>query len=76
MLPEDTVIDGEIVAFNEDGRPSFNVLQNQRSKAPQLRLYVFDLIKHRGRDLTEQPLEKRREVLDRQVMPRLPVKRA
>jgi bifunctional non-homologous end joining protein LigD len=62
MLPDNTIIDGEIVAFNEDGRPSFNVLQNQRSKAPQLRLYVFDLIKRRGRDLTEQPLDKRREV--------------
>jgi bifunctional non-homologous end joining protein LigD len=62
MLPDNTIIDGEIVAFNEDGRPSFSVLQNQRSKAPQLRLYVFDLIKRRGRDLTEQPLDKRREV--------------
>src|SRR5450631_66471 len=48
MLPDDTVIDGEIVAFNEDGRPSFNVLQNQRNRAPELRMYTFDLITHRG----------------------------
>jgi ATP-dependent DNA ligase len=61
MLPDNTVIDGEIVAFDADGRPSFNVLQNQRSRATELRLYAFDLIMHRGRDLRQQPLEKRRD---------------
>jgi ATP-dependent DNA ligase len=72
MLPDDTVIDGEIVAFDANGRPSFNVLQNQRSKAPELRLFAFDLITHCGRDLIQQPQEKRREILRTQVMPRLP----
>jgi bifunctional non-homologous end joining protein LigD len=31
-LPDNTVIDSEIVAYNDDGRPSFNVLQT--SAAP------------------------------------------
>jgi ATP-dependent DNA ligase len=43
-LPDNTVIDGEIVAYGTYGRPSFNVLQNHRGAAPELHLYVFDLL--------------------------------
>jgi ATP-dependent DNA ligase len=58
-LPDETVIDGEIVAYGADGRPSFNVLQNRLSDKPQLHLYAFDLLALRGEDLTEELLEKR-----------------
>ena len=70
-LPDDTVIDGEVIAYGDDGRPSFNVLQNFRA-APELHLYAFDLLTLRGRDLTRKPLEERRKILRDQVMTLLP----
>jgi len=71
-LPDETLIDGEIVAFDSEGQPSFNVLQNQRSRETELQFYVFDLLILSGKDLTQQSLEKRRELLRLKVMPRLP----
>src|SRR5260370_11735439 len=71
-LPDETVIDGEIVAYDADGRPSFNVLQNHLSDKPQLRLYAFDLLILRGKDLTHEPLEKRRDLLRSKIMQLLP----
>ena len=68
-LPDETLIDGEIVAFDSEGRPSFNVVQNHRSRETELQFYVFDLLILRGKDLIQQPLEKRREVLRTKVMP-------
>jgi DNA ligase D-like protein (predicted ligase) len=71
-FPDETVIDGEIVAFDSEGRLSFNVLQNHRSRETELQFYVFDLLILRGKDLTQQSLEKRRELLRTKVMPGLP----
>jgi ATP-dependent DNA ligase len=71
-LPDETVVDGEIVAYDPEGRPSFNVLQNHRSDGPELRFYAFDLLSLRGTDLTREPLHKRRELLRTKVMPHLP----
>jgi DNA ligase D-like protein (predicted ligase) len=71
-LPDETAIDGEIVAYGADGRPSFNVLQNHREAGPELHLYAFDLLTLRGRDLTREPLEVRRKILRAEVMPLLP----
>jgi DNA ligase D-like protein (predicted ligase) len=62
-LPPETLVDGEIVAIDENGRVSFNLLQHHRSKARALLFYVFDVLLYRGRSVLEMPLEKRRELL-------------
>ena len=62
LLPR-TLIDGEIVAIDGNGRISFNILQHHRSQAQALLFYAFDVLIHRGINLINEPLSKRREVL-------------
>jgi ATP-dependent DNA ligase len=38
-LPADTLLDGEVVTLDENGRVSFNLLQNYRSHASAIRFY-------------------------------------
>ena len=71
-LPDNTVIDGEIVAFDQEGRPSFNALQNYGSAAAPVVYYVFDVMVLSGRDVMREPLEQRRELLEKRVLPKLP----
>src|SRR6266478_6533647 len=59
-LQPDTLIDGEIVAIDHSGRPSFNLLQHHRSKASAIQFYAFDILIDRDRRLLEVPLESRR----------------
>jgi bifunctional non-homologous end joining protein LigD len=62
------VIDGEIVALAEDGRPSFQALQH-RGSHPNHRIvfYAFDVLHLDGRDLTQEPLIERRARLPKLV---------
>jgi bifunctional non-homologous end joining protein LigD len=70
-LPDETVIDGEVVALDETGRPSFNALQNFASSTQPIYFYVFDLLMLAGRDVRSKPLSERRELLKAKVLPRL-----
>jgi bifunctional non-homologous end joining protein LigD len=69
----DALLDGEVVAF-ADGAPSFAALAERMhvSRADRARalaerlpvtLLVFDVLRHDGRDLLEEPLAARRQVL-------------
>jgi DNA ligase D-like protein (predicted ligase) len=62
-LPDGTVVDGELVALDDGGRPIFNLLQNFTSGAARIQYFVFDLLCYENRDLTGLPLIKRRELL-------------
>ena len=70
-LPNDTVIDGEIVALDESGKPSFNLLQGFGGRASAIVLYAFDLLMLRGSDVRLLPLEEHREQL-REIVHRMP----
>jgi bifunctional non-homologous end joining protein LigD len=71
-LPDNTVIDGEVVAFDQEGRPSFNALQNYGSAPGAVVYYVFDVMVLAGQNVMREPLEKRRELLEKRVLPKLP----
>ncbi|MEN6559774.1 MAG: DNA ligase D [Acidobacteriota bacterium] len=73
--PSNVVLDGEIVAVDDRGRPAFQDLQSaQRAGDGRLRYYVFDILQVGGRDLRPLSLERRRQVLTR-FLPASPVVR-
>jgi DNA ligase D-like protein (predicted ligase) len=62
-LPAGTVVDGELVAIDESGKPNFNLLQNFRSEASRIQYHLFDMLCYKSRDLTRLPLVERRALL-------------
>src|SRR4051812_17705130 len=70
-LPNETVVDGEIVAFDSSGKPSFNTLQNHGSSCVPLLYFIFDVMILGGRDVTKLPLEARQELLEAKILPKL-----
>ena len=70
-LADDTIVDGEVVAFDKEGRPSFNTLQNFGTGTAAVVYFVFDVMMLAGRDLTDEPLLARREILERKILPKL-----
>jgi bifunctional non-homologous end joining protein LigD len=59
------VLDGEVIADNDEGRPDYSVLQSDlaRGRGGRLIYYVFDLLNLDGRDIRKAPLRERRRSL-------------
>jgi len=58
------VLDGEIVVMNDDGNPSFQLLQHYGTDADYaLMYYVFDILELDGKDLKNLPLTERKKIL-------------
>jgi bifunctional non-homologous end joining protein LigD len=57
------LLDGEIVAIDRHGRPSFQDLHHSASPGTHIAFYAFDALHIDGRDLMRRPLDERREVL-------------
>jgi DNA ligase D-like protein (predicted ligase) len=71
FLPDDTIVDGEIVATDDEGTPSFAALQKSQSSKAPLYFYVFDVLVYRGKDVTKLPLHERRELLKTSVLAKI-----
>jgi bifunctional non-homologous end joining protein LigD len=65
-----TILDGEIVAVDENGIPRFQLLQRfqKQPTAPTL-YYVFDVLWSDGEDITAKPTMDRRPVLELIIEP-------
>jgi DNA ligase D-like protein (predicted ligase) len=68
FLSDATILDGELVVLDEDGRPSFSALQHSRFTPDTLYFYVFDLLAYKGKDLRKLPLVDRRRLLEREAL--------
>src|SRR6266436_3958502 len=67
-LPADEcVLDGEVVALDEEGRSSFQLLQarEMEGRKSPIYFYAFDLLQVNGKSLVSLPLEARKNVLEK-----------
>ena len=64
LRAETAILDGEIVALDARGKPSFQALQHRSAhRNYAIVFYAFDLLHINGDDLTRQPLAERRQRL-------------
>lgn len=69
IIKQKMILDGEVVVFNEEGRPDFQKLQlySENAHLPII-YYVFDILSYKGKNLTGLPLLERKELL-RKALP-------
>jgi ATP-dependent DNA ligase len=66
LAVQDAVVDGEIVALDDKGRSSFQLLQrfDMGLVRPPIVFYAFDLLRLNGKDLQGLPIEERKAKLE------------
>ncbi len=66
-IPDGTVLDGEIIVTDKDGKPDFETMmerfQSKRSNH-HIQFCVFDVVYHKGKKVTHLPLIERKEILE------------
>jgi bifunctional non-homologous end joining protein LigD len=81
VLRGDALVDGEIVALDEEGRPSFERMQQRMNltrpreierlaASVPVRLLLFDVLEIAGSSVMQLPYSRRRELLERLLRPR------
>jgi DNA ligase D-like protein (predicted ligase) len=68
-LPDNTVLDDELVALDSKDKSDFGLLQNFRSAESKIHFYVFDILTPKGKDVSQRPLDERRALFDK-ILPR------
>ena len=80
LAARNAVVDGEVIAFDQDGRPSFQRMQDRFHRSPEelarhrgrvpVQFVAFDLLWLDGQALLELPLSERRAMLREVLVPR------
>jgi bifunctional non-homologous end joining protein LigD len=80
LAARNAVVDGEVIAFDQDGRPSFQRMQDRFHRSPEelarhrgrvpIQFVAFDLLWLDGESLLELPLAERRARLSEVLVPR------
>ncbi len=66
----DAILDGELVVFDDDGHPSFELVQNSGvGSRREATLQLFDVLSVGGTDTVDLPYEDRRRLLEQLVEP-------
>lgn len=67
-LQPGTALDGELVAFDKTGRPSFAVMQDANAETNVV-FFVFDILQSHGKDTKQLPLRERLALLQSAFVP-------
>jgi bifunctional non-homologous end joining protein LigD len=65
-IKKNCTIDGEVVVLDEDGKPSFQKLQQfGMNRHFPILYYVFDCLSYSGKDISDKPLVERKKILEK-----------